>query len=85
MGCSAPRKLAFSASMKPKVIRGGFSRTNGVHPPHPSCAKKAAVGSSGQGNGSVEGISRRLEAKRFPGSGIEPQGNLIKVVLSVSR
>lgn len=36
-------KLAFFASMKAKVIRGGFSRTNGVHPPHPSYAKKAAA------------------------------------------
>ncbi|WP_232622867.1 hypothetical protein, partial [Pseudorhodobacter sp. MZDSW-24AT] len=36
-------KLAFSASMKPKVIRGGVSQTDGVHSPHPSFAKKAAA------------------------------------------
>lgn len=36
-------KLAFSASMKPKAIRGGFSRTDGIHPPHPAFAKKAAA------------------------------------------
>ena len=47
--------------------------------------KQERVGSTGQRNGSVESISRRLEAKRFLGSGIEPQGDLIKVVLSVNR
>jgi transposase len=46
--------------------------------------KKATVGSSGQRNGSFEGISRRLEAKRFPGPRIEPKGDLIKVMLSVN-
>jgi transposase len=46
--------------------------------------KKAVVGSSGQRNGSFEGISRRLEAKRFPGPRIEPKGDLIKVMLSVN-
>ncbi len=46
--------------------------------------KKTAVGSIGQRNGSLEGISRRLEAKRFSGSCIEPQGDLIKVMLCVN-
>ena len=45
--------------------------------------KKAVVGSTGQGNGSFEGISRRLEARRFPRPRVEPQGNLIKVTLGV--
>jgi len=42
------------------------------------------VGSTGQRNGSIEGISRRLEAKRFPWPCIEPEGDLIKVMLSVN-
>ena len=46
--------------------------------------KKATVGSTGQRNGSFEGISRRLEAKRFPGPRVEPQGNLIEVTLGVN-
>jgi hypothetical protein len=46
--------------------------------------KKAAVGSSDQRNGSFEGISRRLEAKRFSWPCIEPKGDLIKVMLSVN-
>ena len=46
-------------------------------------AKNWVVGSTGQRNGSFEGISRRLEAKRFSGPCIEPQGNLIKVSLGV--
>ena len=45
--------------------------------------KKATVGSTGQRNGSIKGISRRLEAKRFSGPRIEPQGDLIEVSLSV--
>lgn len=45
--------------------------------------KKAVVGSTGQGNGSVKGISRRLEAKRFPRPRIEPEGHLIEVALRV--
>lgn len=47
------------------------------------CAKYAAVGSTGQRNGSIKGISWRLEAKRFPRPRIEPEGNLIEVALSV--
>ncbi|PWK62642.1 hypothetical protein [Roseicyclus mahoneyensis] len=39
---------------------------------HPSFAKKAALGSIGQRNGSFEGISRRLEATRLPWPRIEP-------------
>ena len=45
--------------------------------------KKATVGSTGQRNGSFEGISRRLKAKRFPRPGVEPQGDLIEVTLGV--
>ena len=45
--------------------------------------KKATVGSTGQRNGSFEGISRRLEAKRFSWPRVEPKGDLIKVMLSV--
>ena len=37
------------------------------------------MGSTGQGNGSFEGISRRLQARRFSRPRVEPQGNLIKV------
>ena len=44
----------------------------------------AVLGSTGQRNGSFEGISRRLEAKRFSWPRIEPEGNLIKVVLGVN-
>ncbi len=44
--------------------------------------KKAVVVSTDQRNGLVEGISWRPEAKRFPGSGIEPKSDLIKVMLS---
>ena len=46
-------------------------------------AKNWVVGSTGQRNGSIKGISRRLEAKRFSGPRIEPQGDLIEVSLSV--
>lgn len=45
--------------------------------------KKAAVGSTGQRNGSFEGISRRLEAKRLSRPCIEAKGDLIKVMLSI--
>ena len=45
--------------------------------------KKATVGSTGQGNGSIIGISRRLEAKCFSWPRVEPQGNLIEVSLGV--
>ena len=45
--------------------------------------KKAVVGSTGQGNGSFEGISRRLQARRFLRPRVEPQGNLIEVTLGV--
>jgi hypothetical protein len=53
-------------------------------PHRDSLAKYAVVGSTGQRNGSLEGISRRPEAKRFSGSCIEPQGDLIKVMLCVN-
>jgi transposase len=46
--------------------------------------KKATVGSTGQRNGSFEGNSRRLEAKRFSWPRIEPKGDLIKVMLSIN-
>ena len=46
--------------------------------------KKAAVGPTGQRDGSFEGISRGLEAKRFPWPCIEPKGDLIEVMLSVN-
>lgn len=49
-----------------------------------SLAKYAVVGSTGQRNGSLEGISRRLEAKRFSRPRIEPEGNLIEVMLGVN-
>ena len=45
--------------------------------------KKATVGSTGQRNGSFEGISRRLEVRRFSRPRVKPQGNLIKVTLGV--
>ena len=45
--------------------------------------KKAAVGSTVQRNGSVKGISGRLETKRFSWSHVEPQGDLIEVTLGV--
>ena len=43
--------------------------------------KKATVGSTGQRNGSFEGICGRLEAKRFSWPRIEPKGDLFKVML----
>ena len=46
--------------------------------------KKAALGSTGQRNGSFEGISRRLEAKCFSWPCIEAEGDLIEVMLSVN-
>ena len=46
--------------------------------------KKATVGSTGQRNGSFEGISRRLEAKCFSWPCIEAEGDLIEVMLSVN-
>ena len=42
------------------------------------------MGSTGQRNGSFKGISRRLEAKRFSRPCIEPEGDLIEVILSVN-
>lgn len=42
------------------------------------------VGSTGQRNGSFEGIRRRVEAKRFSWPCIEPEGDLIKVMLGIS-
>ena len=45
--------------------------------------KKAVVGSTGQGNGSFEGISRRLQAKRFPRPCVEREGHLVKILLGV--
>lgn len=45
--------------------------------------KKATVGSTGQRNGSFEGISRRLEAKRFSRPCIQSEGDLVKVMLGV--
>ena len=47
--------------------------------------KESMVGSTGQRNGSFKGISRRLEAKRFSRPRVEPQGDLIEVMLSVNR
>jgi len=46
--------------------------------------KKATVGSTGPRNGSFEGIRRRVEAKRFSWPCIEPEGDLIKVMLGVN-
>ena len=48
-----------------------------------SLAQYAMVGSTGQRNGSFEGNSRRLEAKRFPRPCVEPQGDLIEIALCV--
>ena len=45
--------------------------------------KKAVVGSTGQGNGSFEGISRRLQARRFPRPCVEREGDLIEITLGV--
>ncbi|SDJ39402.1 Transposase and inactivated derivatives [Salipiger marinus] len=53
--------------------------------PERDILKKAAVGSTGQRNSSLEGISRRLETKRFPRPCVEAEGGLIKVMLSVDR
>ena len=52
-------------------------------PRRDSLAKYAVVGSTGHRNGSSEGISRRLEAKRFSWPCVQPEGDLIKVMLSV--
>ena len=46
--------------------------------------KKATVGSTGHRNGSIKGISWRLEAKRFARPRVEPQGDLIEVTLAVN-
>jgi hypothetical protein len=46
-------------------------------------AKNWVVGSTGQRNGSFEGISRRLKAKRFSWPRVQPQGNLIEIFLGV--
>ena len=67
--------LAEIAALKKEVARLRAER---------DILKKAAVGSTGQRNGSFEGISRRLEAKGFPWPRIEPKGDLIKVMLSVN-
>ena len=48
-----------------------------------SRAKYVRVGSTGQRNGSFEGISGRLEAKRFSRPCVEPQGDLIEITLGV--
>ena len=45
--------------------------------------KKATVGSTGQRNGSFEGISGRLKAKRFSWPRVQPQGNLVEISLGV--
>ena len=45
--------------------------------------KKAPAGSTGQRDGSFEGISRRLETRRFSRPRVEAQGNLINVALGV--
>jgi transposase len=66
--------LAEIAALKKEVARLRAER---------DILKKAAVGSTGQRNGSFEGISRCLEAKRFPWPRIEPQSNLIEVILGV--
>ena len=47
-------------------------------------AKNWVVGSTDQRNGSLEGISRRLEAKCFSWPCIEAEGDLIEVMLSVN-
>ena len=47
-------------------------------------AKNTVVGSTGQRNGSFEGISRRLEAKCFPRFRVKPQGDLVEVTLCVN-
>ena len=46
--------------------------------------KKATLGSTVQRNGSFEGISRRPEAKRFSWPCIQPEGDLIEIMLSVN-
>lgn len=66
--------LAEIAALKKEVARLRAER---------DILKKAAVGSNGQRNGSFERISRRLEAKRLPRPRVEPQCNLIEVILGV--
>jgi len=61
-----------------------FRRENRILREERDILKKAAVGSTGQRNGSFEGISRRLEAKRFSWPCIESEGDLIEVMLSVN-
>jgi transposase len=46
--------------------------------------KKAAVGSTGQRNGSLQHIGRGLEAKGFPGPGVELKSNGVEVILAVA-
>lgn len=43
--------------------------------------KKAAVGSTGQSNGFVQGISWCPVAKGLPGSSVQAEGNCIEIVL----
>jgi transposase len=62
------------AALKKEVVRLRAER---------DILKRAAVGSTRQRNGSLEGTSQRLETKRFSWPCIEPEGNLIKVILSV--
>ena len=47
--------------------------------------KKAAVGSTGRRNGSLQHIGWRLIAKGFPGPGVELESDGVEVVLTVAR
>ena len=47
--------------------------------------KKAAVGSTGQRNGSLQHIGWRLIAKGFPRPGVELESDGVEVVLTVAR
>ena len=59
-------------------------RENAVLKQERDILKKAAVGSTGQRNGSFKAIGRRLEAKRFPRPRVEAECDLIEVMLSVN-
>ncbi len=67
--------LAESAALKKGVARLRAER---------DILKKAAVGSTGQRNGSFEGISRRLEARRFWLPCLEPEADLIQIMPSIN-
>lgn len=60
-------------------------RQNAVLKQEREILKKAAVGSTGQRNGTFESNSRRLKAKRFPRPCVQPHRNFVEVTLGVYR